>query len=866
MHIDNRIKQSYKNTFLKQRCVLLKDYALYVLLAISCCLACSSPDLYISEPSTKDASVTFSLVLPRLTPTKTYTDDLSVAKDDEVDHVTLLVFAANDEQTGQFLYSKTKLNVSAANKFTVDLELTNSAVRVHIFANAPAGSLADTYQGKIEKEVLESIETNIDLNHSSTYTIPMHGCFELASVLPGNITEEVQLLRSVARVDVQVNDKIDLNTFKLSGVAVYFTPNKGCLVSNSVLVGNQNPYVTSPTMPMTEYEILGTKETAPSAHIMNSNYSSILNNLFIYENQDYTNIVGDKKNSRIIISGYYNGSTQLSYYPVDFQQTNDADNKEYIPVLRNHKYLLTIISVMGDGYTDEELAANSEPIDITASITWDKPTEYIIFEGKNYFHIERRSLTLYGDDGVQDSLLVGSNIDPTEWEMSWDSDEDYKKTKKLTGSHFTVEKPTVKEGGFLKFATRNQYIEDIDRFLYIRVANRLKLKVTVSQRRGILTVDAQRGTIDVAAMYYGGLYRFHVLTGNTSIGWKALPDASTLVTMIDDYNSIGNDDEYLTVNIKSNWGENEREGVITVSRSSGSSVDAVTLKIIQERAPYLTISPAFLNPLAAPTKLTDKVKPTPYDYTITVSDPSRYTWQATTTFAQSDVSLGNIAGDAKEVVFGASGEQLRIYVEGRTSEQFDGIGKIKLALVRKTTHLPISAGKKVKDLTVAAYVTVSTGGGNGIYIYDRNMGEKVPDADTSAEYYTNKDREKNPEFRGDLYTWANAQTICEEKIGTGWRLPTKDEYEYIIAHPLQYDNSLHGAAYIQDGNIRCYFPLSGNDQVDQPFYEHADYWSGTTGKDQEKAWAFCLQMHPGTTVYEDFKYRGFYIRCVKSIP
>lgn len=60
----------------------------------------------------------------------------------------------------------------------------------------------------------------------------------------------------------------------------------------------------------------------------------------------------------IIVGGYYNNSSDMSYYRVDF--TND-NSGEKMNILRNHVYQFTIKSVAAAGYATAELAYKSMP-------------------------------------------------------------------------------------------------------------------------------------------------------------------------------------------------------------------------------------------------------------------------------------------------------------------------------------------------------------------------------------------------------------------------------------------------------------------------------------------------------------------------
>ena len=146
---------------------------------------------------------------------------------------------------------------------------------------------------------------------------------------------------------------------------------------------------------------------------------------------------------------------------------------------------MNITTVTGAGYEDEETAATSAPVDITASIIdWSQIGQDIIFDGVNHFYVESKQLLLFNPLGSKGYLSAGSNIDPKDWEMRWGSIGEYTTTATslpLGGAHFTVQKPSVKEGGNFQFTTKATLASDAKDTLYIRVAKRLKMQIIVTQ-------------------------------------------------------------------------------------------------------------------------------------------------------------------------------------------------------------------------------------------------------------------------------------------------------------------------------------------------------------------------------------------------
>lgn len=108
-------------------------------------------------------------------------------------------------------------------------------------------------------------------------------------------------------------------------------------------------------------------------------------------------------------------------------------------------------------------------------------------------------------------------------------------------------------------------------------------------------------------------------------------------------------------------------------------------------------------------------------------------------------------------------------------------------------------------------------------VFDRNAGLDVPKGGVALNYTNDSgdDDHTNVLFKGAYYTWDEAmagKNICP----TGWRLPNKGELE-VIKKLMQF--SL-GRAYLEDGDNKCYFPLSGNSL--DPSVVNGRYWSSVT--------------------------------------
>lgn len=161
----------------------------------------------------------------------------------------------------------------------------------------------------------------------------------------------------------------------------------------------------------------------------------------------------------------------------------------------------------------------------------------------------------------------------------------------------------------------------------------------------------------------------------------------------------------------------------------------------------------------------------------------------------------------------------------------------------------------VKDFTTATLNSSFEVKLGSLTVSDRNEGSTI---DGTALNYTNAighpDR-SNTGFKGEYYTWAQAQTACPGD----WRLPTKTELDTIDG-AMQFSD---GRVYLADGNgNRCYFPLSGAENT--PSNQNGYYWSSTVYEEfDSRAWN--LFVFPSQRyVIVNNKTAELSVRCVKT--
>ena len=88
------------------------------------------------------------------------------------------------------------------------------------------------------------------------------------------------------------------------------------------------------------------------------------------------------------------------------------------PLLRNHHYVLNIISVAASGYDTPRQAAEGKPINIAVTVfDWMNELHEIVNDGQHYFNTSSKYITLPRDAHSVRSIEVASDVDVADWKM-----------------------------------------------------------------------------------------------------------------------------------------------------------------------------------------------------------------------------------------------------------------------------------------------------------------------------------------------------------------------------------------------------------------------------------------------------------------
>ena len=371
----------------------------------------------------------------------------SVDREERIDTLDVLVFAPAAGSPGKkFLRSAVTGSVVkdedgnvVKNVFEVVMPLGKD-MDVHVFANAHSDLIrngAFASNGKEMQSVLGKITTarKYDIQQEDVM-LPMHGFVvgitvdkDSKDVLPVNV------LRSLAKVSVMINGSVsagdelvggELDEFKLYEMYVFF-PADSALVATAdttqfYTVRPDSGNVKTATLPAK----LRAGNRPDSISIKSASVVKKIESIYLYENIPWTKDGFDYATSRVVLGGTFydkttgqpdknaDGTPRISYYRINFQDNKDVQ----YPVLRNHHYVLSIISVAAPGYDTPRQAAEGKPINIAVTVfDWMNELHEIVNDGQHYFNTSGKNITLPRDANSVRSIEVASDVDVADWKM-----------------------------------------------------------------------------------------------------------------------------------------------------------------------------------------------------------------------------------------------------------------------------------------------------------------------------------------------------------------------------------------------------------------------------------------------------------------
>ncbi len=317
---------------------------------------------------------------------------------------------------GVFAYSRQAYRMEG-NRFRFTLQETDHTLTAYLFANSR--SLLRTWEaGDHKGRSWESIQQELIDRNPARLTepyvwLPMWGKIS-GTVSSTHVNEwgTVNLLRSVASVDLYVEQNDQTQLFQLTDLYIYFGPDQGYLAPGP----SETESFATPAEMKTILELHADESQVEEFTVMDGGekkYRGIASYLYLYDNDITVSGTSDtRKFTRVVMGGYYNQTGpaegwEKSYYPLDFVY----DDGNFRPIIRNWKYEFRVTGVFGPGYKTPDTAAENYPVDInTEFIPWNNEDVEIGVKGHYYVSKERNNMYLSRNAESTDAIRITYRI------------------------------------------------------------------------------------------------------------------------------------------------------------------------------------------------------------------------------------------------------------------------------------------------------------------------------------------------------------------------------------------------------------------------------------------------------------------------
>lgn len=286
----------------------------------------------------------------------------------------------------------------------------------------------------------------------STRLIPMWGETNITPIEKQTVTGNVDLYRAVSKINVVINDGKGKQTtdgkdvFKLKSVRVYYARTSGLAGSLHAPVANNegSNTIITPSIPEDVKYFPRYNDSGISSLVYESDQKG---GSYAIENQIYVP-ESDQQNTEepmcLIVGGYYMGSSEETFYRVDFKQGNKGS--VFYNAIRNHIYNFNITNVTRPGTEEPDPALDHVVVGMDVTIK-DWTTEWMRGIGGQYtLEVEASGLILESTNTSKNDFWVKSTHN-NGWNISEQSGDWFTVNKKADGSGVTITTKGQNKGG-----------------------------------------------------------------------------------------------------------------------------------------------------------------------------------------------------------------------------------------------------------------------------------------------------------------------------------------------------------------------------------------------------------------------------------
>lgn len=323
-------------------------------------------------------------------------------KEEGIDDLYVLAFKAEaDEATDAYEYWVSAKKGGDNATWTAALKVRDYNQRFIVIANALGANpnLANVIQGlkpgTLKSDIKQQLTVTLkDTEKKSGFNAKAdndHSAFTMCGqTLPttiaagGNINLQVSLYRIMARIQLYFGDKNGggVANFTPSTVRLYNFNDKAQVIPTEL-----GGVVTKTTIPAD-----ATLQKGEAKYTVADN--KLEYSIYMFETAQPANAVADGHANRpcLVVGGKYNGGTADKYYRVDLGTPKAGTGNtelDYLDILRNHSYEITVTKVSGEGHDTEQEALESKSANMTATVIPWNETEIgnIDFDGEKFLGI-----------------------------------------------------------------------------------------------------------------------------------------------------------------------------------------------------------------------------------------------------------------------------------------------------------------------------------------------------------------------------------------------------------------------------------------------------------------------------------------------
>ena len=292
---------------------------------------------------------------------------------------------------------------------------------VMIFANSRAvfnsvqiegGDSQETTIAKLTASMPETGWIADPNDAAKRYLIPMWGIRENLTVGQNtSVVTDVYLHRMVARIDLNVTgDDSQTGNFRVKDIKLYNVQKEGRIApqmenwNKSGMVNGILPAGLAVAPSLTGSGVYASPISYAQA--ISANQKNCAGEIYLFEAPRAT-ADADLNAPFLTVKGEFNGVD--GWYRVDFV---NRTTMEYMDVLRNHLYRITIDRVSGAGFPNEEDAINntSSRMDIVITLWNEYDLGGSAFEGSHFLSINPQDINFNNEEQIAQTITVKTDI------------------------------------------------------------------------------------------------------------------------------------------------------------------------------------------------------------------------------------------------------------------------------------------------------------------------------------------------------------------------------------------------------------------------------------------------------------------------